>query len=264
MTRLLLHLTTSRNFDLVLNEELNELEAEGLLRRFVQDFEQFLKSIDSLDPRQRRSGLAKKSPFARKQLGGIELAHWDGVLINLLERFAAANDPVFISDVIKIYLRNEELWRPGRLTQIHRVMKCFIDAHPLSDAELFVWLQQNISNYAFPSWPADDVALESYREYLDMLDEEERASDKREAEREYHRQEWRAYRKSVRSDLDRSRATKALLGAIKRGDLIAVQSLIAKGADFYAVVNEYGSLRKIAEQYDRTEIKNFLIGNGIP
>jgi hypothetical protein len=143
-------------------------------------------------------------------------------------------------------------------------MKCFIDAHPASDSELFTWLQQNISNYAFPSWPVDTVALGSYREYVDMRDEEDRTREKRETEREYQRQEWRAYRKSVRSDLDRSRATKALLGAIKRGDLIAVQSLIGKGADFSAVVDEYGSLRKIAEQYDRTEIKNYLVGKGIP
>lgn len=245
-------------------DELNVVQAENLLREFTLEFEQFRDSIYRAGAQRSVAGLAIRGIFARRQLCGIELSKWDGVFIALLERFAGAMDPALVFDVIKLYLRNEELWRPGKLTQIHRVLKCFVDAHPLSDSELFVWLQQNISNYAFPSWPADTVALESYREYLDMREEEERASTKREAEREYQRQEWRAYRKSVRSDLDRSRATKALFGAIKRGDLIAVQSLISKGADFSAVVDEYGSLRKIAEQYDRTEIKNYLVGKGIP
>ena len=245
-------------------DELTVAQAQNLLREFTFEFHQFRESLYGSGIQFPVAGLAKRATFARRQLCGIELSAWDGVFIALLERFAGAINPEVLTDAIKLYLIIEEFWRPGKLTQIHRVLKCFVDAHPLSDSELFVWLQQNIPNYAFPSWPADTVALGSYREYLNMREEEARASTKREAEREYQRQEWRAYRKSVRSDLDRSRATKALLGAIKRGDLIAVQSLISKGADFSAVVDKYGSLRKIAEQYDRTEIKNYAVGKGIP
>jgi hypothetical protein len=245
-------------------DELNVVQAENLLREFTLEFEQFRDFIYRAGAQHSVAGLVKRGIFARRQLCGIELSAWDGVFIDLLERFAGAMDPAFVSDVIKLYLRNEELWRPSKLTQIHRVLKCFIDAHPSSDSELFIWLQQNISNYCFPSWPIDYVALGSYQEYVDMRDKEDRAREKRETEREYYKQEWQAYRKSVRSDLDQSRATKALLNAIKRGDLIAVQSLLTRGADFSAVVEEYGSLRKIADQHERSEIKNFLIENDIP
>ena len=245
-------------------DELNVVQAENLLREFTSEFEQFRDSIYRPDAQHSAAGLAKRGIFARRQLCGIELSKWDGVFITLLERFAGTMDLEILTDAIKLYLRSEEFWRPGKFTQIHRVLKCFIDAHPASDSELFMWLQQNIFNYAFPSWPDDNVALGSYREYVDMRDEEDRTREKRETEREYHRQEWQAYRKSVRSDLDQSRATKALLNAIKRGDLIAVQSLLARGADFSAVVEESGSLRKIADQHERSEIKNFLIENDIP
>ena len=62
---------------------------------------------------------------------------------------------------------------------------------------------------------------------------------------------------------DQRESTERLAPAVRRGDLAAVQALLAKGADVTRALPPGGSLVALAEEHGRAAVAEFLQSQGI-
>ncbi len=121
---------------------------------------------------------------------------------------------------------------------------------PPWEPELTSWVVENRTNRYEP-FGTSKGSGRSYAEYV----ENKRTFEKwREEGQVAQRKEERAGRLAR----ERKLATERLANAVRRGDLTAVQAMLAKGADTAAALPEGGSLVAHAETHGRTAMANFL------
>ena len=171
---------------------------------------------------------------------------WRRTFYNLVEQLSEALPPDQLISAIQLYLLNEERWRTESTTESCNLQRIFARAHPERDAELVAWVRKNITNHwARLSFRGREA--ESYAEYL---------------ARRRHWAEVLEAEEAGRQEAKRRRlaehATSQLYKCVRRGDVAAVKSMLAKGADVDAVVEEHGPLEAVARANDREKMVEYL------
>ena len=171
---------------------------------------------------------------------------WRHTFYNLVKQLSEALPPDQLMSAIQLYLLNEEQWRTESTTVSCPLQGVFATAHPDRDAELVAWVRKNIINewarLSFRGREAQSYAEDSARRadwHAEVKAQEER------------RQEGKAHRLA-------EQATSQLYKCVRRGDVAAVKSMLAKGADVDAVEAEHGSLEAIARAYGRGKMVEYL------
>ena len=118
----------------------------------------------------------------------------------------------------------------------------FIRHHPDREAEIIEWVRNNTTNeYILPySVLKNDRSLSDWRSY------------------ETFRSSCFAEEMARRAERSIEKATEQLPHCVARGDIEAVKSMLAKGADVDAVEAEHGSLEAIARAYGRKKMVEYL------
>lgn len=173
-------------------------------------------------------------------------AGWRRTFCELVEQLSEALPPDQLMSAIQLYLLNEEQWRTESTTESCGLQRVFAMAHPDRDTELVTWVRKNITNYwARLSFRGREA--ESYAEYL--------ARRRNWAE---HLKGQEAGRQEAKARRLAEHATSQLYKCVLRGDVAAVKSMLAKGADVDVVVAEHGPLEAIAKANGREEMAEFL------
>ena len=176
---------------------------------------------------------------------------WGFTFYTLVEQLSEALPPDQLMSAIQLYLLNEEQWRTGSTTQSCRLQRVFATAHPDRDAELVAWVRKNITNYwAHLSFRGREA--ETYAEY---------AARRRRWAEEVRAQELKAQEAGGQGAKARrlaEHATSQLYKCVLRGDVAAVKSMLAKGADVDAVEAEHGPLEAIARANGRGKMVEYL------
>ena len=140
--------------------------------------------------------------------------------------------------------RHEEL---GRYSTCLPMVEEFIRHHPDREAEILEWVRNNTTNeYILPySVLKKDWTLSEWRSYdnsrISSFYEEMARRDKRRIEK----------------------ATEQLLHCVARGDIEAVKSMLAKGADVDAVEAEHGPLLDLAKANSKEKMLVYLQAEGV-
>ena len=171
---------------------------------------------------------------------------WRGAFYSLVRQLSEALPPDQLMSAIQLYLLNEEQWRTESTTVSCLLQGVFATAHPDRDAELVAWVRKNITNH-WARLSFNGREAESYAEYSAMRRRWAEALKDEEA----YRQEAKARRLA-------EHATQQLYKCVRRGDVAAVKSVLAKGADVDAVVAEHGPLEAIARAYGRGKMIEYL------
>ena len=167
---------------------------------------------------------------------------WRGTFGTLAGQLSEVLPPDELISAIQLYLLNEERWRTESTTESCNLQRIFARAHPERDAELVAWVRKNITNHwARLSFRGREA--ESYAEYLARRRHWDEVLEAEEA----GRQEAKARRLA-------KHATSQLYKCVRRGDVAAVKSMLAKGADVNAVVAEHGTLVEVAKAYGREKM----------
>ena len=177
------------------------------------------------------SRVEETPPFHQTPAGYT--SSWRRTFYNLVEQLSEALPPDELISAIQLYLLNEERWRTESTTESCNLQRIFARAHPDRDAELVAWVRKNITNH-WARLSFNGREAESYTEYL---------------ARRRHWAEVLEAEKAGRQEAKRRRlaehATSQLYKCVRRGDVAAVKSMLAKGADVDAVVAEHGPLEAI-------------------
>ena len=199
----------------------------------------------------------EKWPYRHRLRPDLFEKHWfigrEGDLFNAAGRFGECFGGVFVQatktckagqllDAFVAYLRiptHEEL---GRYSPCLRMVEGFIRHHPDREAEILEWIRNNTTNeYILPyNVLKKDWTLSEWRSnetFRSSCFDEDMA---RRAERRVEK------------------ATEQLPHCVARGDIEAVKSMLAKGADVDAVVAEHGSLEAIARANGRDKMVKYL------
>lgn len=176
---------------------------------------------------------------------------WGCTFYTLVEQLSEALPPDQLMSAIQLYLLNEEQWGTGSTTQSCGLQRVFATAHPDRDAELVAWVRKNITNHwARLSFRGRET--ESYAEY---------SARKRRWAEEVKAQELKAQEAGGQGAKARrlaEHATSQLYKCVLRGDVAAVESMLAKGADVDAVETEHGPLEAIARANGRGKMVEYL------
>ena len=192
----------------------------------------------------------EKPPF--KQSPAEYTADWRRTLRNLIEQLSEVLPPDQLMSAIQLYLLNEERWRTESTTESCNLQRIFARAHPDRDAELVAWVRQNITNHwARLSFRGREA--ESYAEYL--------ARRRNWAE---HVKGQEAGRQEAKARRLAEHATSQLYKCVFRGDVAAVKSMLAKGADVDAIEAEHGPLQAIARANGRGKMVEYLEAGAKP
>ena len=149
-------------------------------------------------------------------------------------------------DAFIAYIRipsHEEL---GRYSTCLPMVEEFIRHHPDREAEILEWVRNNTTNeYILPySVLKNDRSLSDWRlneTFRSFASDEVAQRDKRRIEK----------------------ATEQLPHCVARGDIEAVKSMLAKGADVDAVVAEHGPLQNLAKANSKEKMLVYLQTEGI-
>jgi len=146
-------------------------------------------------------------------------------------------------DAFIAYIRiptHEEL---GRYSTCLPMVEEFIGHHPDREAEILEWVRSNTTNeYILPySVLKEDWSLSDWRSYDSFRSASFHAEMARRAERRIEK------------------ATEQLPHCVARGDIEAVKSMLAKGADVAAVVAEHGPLLDLAKANGKVRMVAFLM-----
>ena len=178
-------------------------------------------------------------------------SYWRRTFYNLAGQLSDALPPDQLISAIQLYLLNEEQWRTESTTESCGLQRIFARAHPERDAELVAWVRKNITNHwARLSFRGREA--ESYAEYL--------ASRRNWAE---HVKGQEAGRQEAKARRLAEHATSQLYKCVRRGDVAAVKSMLAKGADVEAVEAEHGPVEAVARAYGRDKMANYLEQSGL-
>jgi hypothetical protein len=131
----------------------------------------------------------------------------------------------------------------------------FAERYPDDEPVLTEWIVKNRFNAYDPYGTLvrnDALRLEDHRAYF-----RKRAAEQ--ARINLHREEWQQYRRDVRHEMKAIRADRNLPGAISRGDIPAVKSLINNGALLESVQESSGmSPIQLALKNQRGDMAVFL------
>ena len=171
---------------------------------------------------------------------------WRRTFYDLVEQLSEALPPDQLMSAIQLYLLNEEQWRTESTTVSCPLQGVFATAHPDRDAELVAWVRENITNeWARLSFHGREA--ESYAEY-----------SARRADWHEEKKGQEAYRQEAKARRLAEHATSQLYKCVLRGDVAAVKSMLAKGADVDAVVAEHGPLEAMARANGRIKMVEYL------
>ena len=176
---------------------------------------------------------------------------WRHTFYNLVKQLSEALPPDQLMSAIQLYLLNEEQWRTESTTVSCPLQGVFATAHPDRDAELVAWVRKNITNYwARLSFRGREA--ESYAEYL------------------ARRRNWAEHLKGQEAGSQEAKArrlaehaTAQLYKCALRGDVAAVKSMLAKGANVDALVAEYGPFQDLAKANGKEEMLVYLQTEGV-
>ena len=171
---------------------------------------------------------------------------WRRTFYNVAEQLSEALPPDQLMSAIQLYLLNEERWRTESTTESCGLQRVFASAHPDRDAELVAWVRKNITNH----WARLNFRGREVESYAEYSARKRRRAEEVEAE-EAGRQEAKARRLA-------EHATSQLYKCVLRGDVAAVKSMLAKGADVDAVESEHGPLEAIARANGRDKLVEHL------
>lgn len=205
----------------------------GVVRKLIEDWWEITGSWYEETP-----------PF--EQTPAEYTSSWRRNFSNLVEQLSQALPVDQLMSAIQLYLRNEEQWRTESTTESCNLQRIFARAHPDRDAELVAWVRKNITNH-WARLSFNGREAESYAEYLarrrhwaEVLEAEE------------------AYRQGAKARRLAEHATSQLYKCVRRGDVAAVKSMLAKGADVEAVEAEHGPLEAVARAYGRDKMAEYL------
>ena len=204
-----------------------------VVRKLIEDWWEMTGSRDEEAP-----------PF--EQTPAEYTSSWRRTFYDLVEQLSEALSPDQLMSAIQLYLLNEEQWRTESTTESCGLQRIFAMAYPDREAELVAWVRKNITNHwARLSFRGREA--ESYADYSARRadwHEEKKAQEER-------RQEGKANRLA-------EHATSQLYKCVLRGDIAAVKSMLAKGADVDAVEAEHAPLEAIARAYGRGKMVDEL------
>ncbi len=186
-------------------------------------------------------------------------SYWSRGFLELVERCEERIDAEQMLEGIKLCLRLEEVAGFGSTTMCHRLAPIFFDRYPSRDSELFVWIHDNIRN-PYARFDRNGVVASSYAEWC-IKERRQRAKHKQYLDQIEHDHQ---IRRELRAMREAENATKQLFKCVRRGDVRAVEAMLAKGADFGSVVSEHGSLQAVAIENGREAVLHYLIERGVP
>ena len=131
----------------------------------------------------------------------------------------------------------------GSVSPVIPLFRAFAERFPLHEPELCHWITENRKNdyEPFGTWDHGNArTLAEYRSH--QLWKQEDRSERIEAEIDRQK-----VLKGARLEREKASATQNLWNAVRRGDVNAVEALLAKGADWKSVVNDKGSLFELAQ-----------------
>ena len=209
-----------------------------VVRKLIEDWWEMTGSRDEGAP-----------PFS--QTPAEYTSYWRRTFYDLVEQLSEALSPDQLMSAIQLYLLNEEQWRTESTTESCGLQRIFAMAYPDRDAELVAWVRKNTTNQ-WARLSSRGREAESYAEYLARRRHHAEVLGAEEA----GRQEAKARRLA-------EHATSQLYKCVLRGDVAAVKSMLAKGADVDAVAAEYGPLQSVAAANGREKVLYYLRSQGI-
>ena len=168
-----------------------------------------------------------------------------------------------IADLIRgliLYRRASGHLSGGSTSPVIVLYDVLVGRRPSLEPELTKWIVEHSDN---PWEPFGTLEGErrptSYSEYVEGCNALARFTSKNIAAEEKRQEEARK-RRVIR---EREESTQRLANAVRRGDLLAVQALLAKGADVRRALPEGESLVTLAESNGRASVAEFLRSLGI-
>lgn len=163
-----------------------------------------------------------------------------------------------IADLIRglvLYCRASRRQIGGSVSPVIALYRALVRRTPVWEPEFTSWIVDHTTNQHEP-FGTSVVSGRSYAEY--RQNSHIRETQRVEAEAERLKSE-RAGRREREGKL----ATERLANAVRRGDLLAVQAMMSKGADVTAALPDRGSLVAHATAHGRTAMAEFLGSIGV-
>jgi len=146
-------------------------------------------------------------------------------------------------------------WSGGSVSPVLPLYRAYIARFPGEEPAMTGWIVFNRVNDHEPFGTPAHGGARTLAEYGDYLLERQREIQ---AEEDLKQE---AHRMRLRRDADS--ATQNFANAVRRGDTLAVEALLAKGADWRRVTSASGSLVAIAEANNKPGMAAFLLSRGI-
>ena len=147
----------------------------------------------------------------------------------------------------------------GSVAPVICLYRSFVRRFPEDEPGLTAWVVANRVNSHEPFGSTIGNKASSLKEHLLLRLSHASAGEKRRQRKEREEQEAMALRRAR----DAEAATTRLANAVRRGDLGAVQALLAKGADPSKALPAGQSLLTLAVEHGRTAVADFLRERGI-
>jgi hypothetical protein len=170
--------------------------------------------------------------------------------------------PEDVADLIRgliLYCRASGRSIGGSVSPVIVLYRSLIERVPEWEPPLTRWIVDNRTNPYEPFGTLNDEGATTYGEYVERREarvQRARANEAAEVERQQEAIKIRVTR-------ERDESTQRLAGAVRRGDLRAVQALLRKGADAARALPEGESLVTLAEENGRYAVAAFLKTRGI-
>ncbi len=132
----------------------------------------------------------------------------------------------------------------GSVSPVIPLFRAYAERFPLHEPELCHWITENRKNDYEPFGTWDHGGARTLAEFHSHQVWKNRDRNKR-IQVEMDRQK---VFKETRIEREKAEATENLWNAVRRGDVTAVEALLAKGADWKSIVNEKGSLVELAHK----------------
>jgi hypothetical protein len=161
-------------------------------------------------------------------------------------------------DLIKGLIRFQKINGAfGSPTPAAKLFLHFANKYPNEEEDLCKWILDNRVNEYDPFGTFKDFGAKSLKEYHELQYRPDPEKAKQSLENARLQREARELKKIRELKI----ATQNLYNAVRRGDVLAVKALLARGADWKSVIAESGSLIDLARANGRINMIKFLEDN---
>ncbi len=147
----------------------------------------------------------------------------------------------------------------GSVSPVIPLFRVYADRFPKQEPDLCYWITKNRKNdyEPFGTWNHGGARnMAEYRSHQLWKQADRNARIQQESD---HQKVF----KETRIEREKAAATENLWNAVRRGDVTAVEALLAKGADWRSVVNDKGSLLELAKNKGNQTLVALLEQNSI-